>query len=113
MVAEVMKKWTEFVAAFNALGDETRGMTPIEAGVLFLAALNYEKKIYDGYLSIPTMVPEFVLCSGEKMVDIRHEYSGCKEFWDVDLDYPRARITQSGIDYVDKHIDVFRKLSGK
>ena len=113
MVAEVMKKWTEFVAAFNALGDETRGMTPIEAGVLFLAAVNYEKKIYDGYLSIPTMVPEFVLCSGEKTVDIRYAYSGCREFWDIDLNHPRARITQSGIAYVNKHIDVFVKLLGK
>ena len=111
MVAEVMRKWNEFVAAFNALGDETRGMTPIEAVVLFFAALNYEKKIYDGYISIPTMVPEFALCSGEKMVDVRYEYYECKEFWAID--YPRARITQSGIDYVNKHLDVFMKLSGK
>lgn len=113
MVAEVMKKWTEFVAAFNALGDETLGMTPIAASVLFSARLGYEQAGFNGYQPIPAGVPGFALCSGEETVDIRYEYSGCKEFWDVDLKHLRARITQSGIDYVDKHIDIFMKLLGK
>ena len=112
-VADVRKNWNEFVAAFNALGDETRGMTPTAASVLFSARLGYEQAGFNGYQPIPAGVPEFALCSGAKMVDIRYEYSGCQEFWDIDSNNPRARITQSGIDYVDKHIDVFMKLSGK
>ena len=111
MVAEVRKRWENFVVAFNALGAETRGMTPTAASLLLLAALDYVKDNTGGYQSIPAVVPEFAMCSQDGLtVDIRTDYFGCPEFWDIDMNYPRARITEAGVAYVDAHFDVFSIL---
>ena len=104
-------KWNRFVAAFNALGTETRGMTPKAASLLLFAALEYVKDNTKGYQPIPAGVPGFALCSQDDLpVDIRTEYLGCPEFWDIDMNYPRAKITEAGVTYVDAHFDVFSIL---
>lgn len=111
MLVEVRKRWESFVVAFNALGAETRGMTPTAASLLLFAALEYVKDNTKGYQSIPAGVPEFAICSQDGLtVDIRNEYLGCPEFWDIDMKYPRARITEAGVAYVDAHFDVFNIL---
>ena len=111
MVAEVRKRWESFVVAFNALGSETRGMTPAAASLLLLAALDYVKDNTGGYQPIPAGVPGFALCTQDGLtVDIRNDYLGCSEFWDIDMNYPRAKITEAGVAYVNAHFDVFSIL---
>jgi hypothetical protein len=52
----------------------------------------------------------FAAFSVNRIVDIRCDYFGCPEFWDVDINYQRAKITQAGVDYVNLHFDVFNIL---
>ncbi len=68
MVAEVRERWNKFVAAFNALGDETRGMTPTAASVLLVAAVEYEKDNTKGYQPISAGVPEFAVFSEDGLI---------------------------------------------
>ena len=49
MVVEVRERWDKFVAAFNALGAETRGMTPTAASLLLVTAAEYENDNSKGY----------------------------------------------------------------
>ncbi len=114
MVAEVRERWNKFVAAFNALGEETYGMTPTAASVLFVAESEFESDDRKGYRSLQTGVPNFAVFSNDgKIVDITCDYSDCREFWDVDVNNFRARITQAGIEYIKKHLDVFQILIAK
>ena len=47
-------------------------------------------------------------------VDISRDYYGCPEFWDVDVNNSRAKITKAGVDYVEAHLnDVFMILANK
>ncbi len=109
-----MIQWNAFVNAFNALGDETRGMIPTAASLLFYTAIDYLKDGSRGYQPIRAGRP---LCSRYSrdgdIIDIIRDYSKCAEFWDVEMNLTRVRITQAGIDYVNKHIDVFRILLDK
>lgn len=115
VVVELRKKWNEFVVAFNALGAETRGMTPTAASFLLLAALEYTKDNTQGYRPIKAGVPEFAMFSEDGLtVDISRDYYGCPEFWDVDVNNSRAKITKAGVDYVEAHLnDVFMILANK
>jgi hypothetical protein len=110
MVAEVRKRWNRFVDAFHALGAETRGMTPAAASVLLVAAAEFASDNSKGYQPLLAGVPRFAAFSVNRIVDIRCDYFGCPEFWDVDINYQRAKITQAGVDYVNLHFDVFNIL---
>lgn len=110
MVAKGLKRWNRFAAAFNALGEETRGMTPTAVSVLIPAAAEYTCDSSKGYQPLSAGVPSFVVYSADKIVDIRCDYSGCPEFWDIDVNYMRAKITQAGVDYINSHLDVFSIL---
>ena len=115
MAVELRKKWNEFVAAFNALGAETRGMTPTAASLLLVTALEYTKDNAKGYQPIKAGVPGLALFSEDGLtVDISRDYYGCPEFWDVDVNNCRAKITKAGVDYVEAHLnDVFMILANK
>ena len=110
MIAEARKRWQKFVCAFNALGVETRGMLPEAASVLLVAAVDYEKDNDKGFQPIPAGVPGFAIFSGATTVDVRFDYSGCQKFWELDLNYMRAKITDTGCEYVKKYRDIFGVL---
>ena len=104
---EHTRQWESFVNAFNALGDETRGMTPTAASLLLAAAIDYVNNA-SGYRPIPAGRPLLTRYSRDgDIIDIRRDYSRCAEFWDIEMNLTRARITQAGVDYVSQHMDVF------
>ena len=110
MIAEARKKWNSFVAAFNALGFETRGMSPESACVLLDAAVEYENDNSRGCRHFQVSDKRFAVFSKNEIVNILQDYSGCLEFWDFDYDKRCAKITEKGVAYVNDHIDVFRFL---
>lgn len=113
MYSEIKKRWNKFVNAFNALGTETRGMTPAAASVLLSAASEYESDNLKGYRPLITGVPSFAVFSKNKMVNVKQDYMGCSEFWAVDINYSRAKVTEAGVAYVNRHMDVFSVLLGE
>lgn len=110
MIVEARKKWNSFVAAFNALGTETRGMSPAAASVLLVAAAEYERDNAKGYQPLQAGVPGFAIFSEDKIVNIQYDYYGCREFWDIDCNFMRAKVTEAGVAYVKNHMDVFSVL---
>ena len=113
MVVEARERWNKFVAAFNALGDKTRGMSPAAASVLLVAAAEYESDNSKGCQPLSAGVPGFAVFSANKIVDIRHDYFDCPEFWDIDINNLRAKVTDAGVAYVKEHMDVFSVLLGE
>ena len=113
MVAEVRERWNKYVAAFNALGDETRGMSPAAASVLLVAAVEFDSDNSKGYQPLSAGVPGFAIFSANRIVNIRHDYFDCPEFWDIDVNNLRAKVTDAGVTYVNDHIDLFSILLGE
>ena len=112
MIPEVRERWNKFVTAFNALGEESRGMTPTAASVLLVTAAEYESDNTKGYQPLQAGVPGFAALSVNKVVDIRNDYIGCPEFWAIDINNLRAKITDAGVGYVKDLIDIFNILHG-
>ena len=88
-------------------------MTPAAASVLLVAAAEFDSDNSKGYQPLSAGVPEFAIFSANKIVDIRHDYPDCPEFWDVDINNLRAKVTDAGVAYVKGHLDVFNIVLGE
>lgn len=62
--SEAVKRWNDFVAAFENLGPETFGMTPAAASVLLAAAAEYDSDCSRGYRPLICGVPCFAFVLG-------------------------------------------------
>lgn len=105
---QMQRQWNRFVTAFNALGSETHGMTPEAASVLAQACAEVLKNPNAGYRSLQAGTPLFV----GSVVDIPIAFSGCLNFWDIDSNNLRAKVTNDGCNYVVTHMSVFSLLNG-
>ena len=107
---EMKKRWDAFVQAFSALGDETFGMSPSAACVLLSAVVEVENNSEEGFRDLNAGVPAYAIFAEEKMVRIPDAYSNCSEFWKRDTQLLRAKVTNAGVAYVNKHLEVFNIL---
>ncbi len=108
--AEARKRWEAFVGAFSALGEEARGMSPAAACVLMAAAAEYENDSDKGFRPLSAGVPGCAVFSGEQIVMIPDAYMNCSEFWEIDSDFLRAKVTEEGVAYVRQYNEVFKLL---
>ena len=108
--AEARKRWEAFVGAFSALGDEARGMSPAAACVLMAAAAEYDNDPATGFRPLLTGVPECAIFSEEHTITIPDAYMNCPEFWEIDSNFLRAKVTEEGVAYVRQHGGIFKLL---
>jgi len=109
-----LSEWNQYKRAFEQLGLETRGMSAIAAAALAEAAAAYYQDHKKGYQLLNAGPPAYACFDGKPLSIIRipDDYPGCQDFWDIDLNNLRAKITTPGVEYVKKHADVFQLLLG-
>ena len=104
----ITQAWKEFETAFRALGEQTLGMRPIAAKTLARIAMQ-RKAGGPGTSTVPIgeVAP---LPTSELLVHYPDDYPNCQWFWEMTTNksgVPLVKITEAGLQYVEKHMDVF------
>lgn len=107
----------EYRQAFKNLGKKSRGMSPNEGYVLILGAkANADDRDKDkkpeekGWIGDLQHLPPVIAGAGQKSVRISDSYEECREFWEIDSDFQRARITSKGMEFVESNLEVYKIL---
>lgn len=107
-------EWIRYKKAFEQLGQEGRGMSPAAAAHLAETAKNCRQDNSKGWSSLVAAAPVYVTFDGHGIpkIFIPNDYLACQEFWKIDPNYNRAKITETGMKYVLEHGDIFALLAG-